>query len=261
MTNKQMTRYITPERVLHNTANKTMIAVVDTEMLGKLGGDEFNRKVFDIGFQIVDKKGTVYSSGSFLPQEFWDEIDNLKPSSFLRSKKKRLEYDAKVESGETDVLPWDRIMALMKHEMACYDVDYFAAYNLNHDKGVLQKTHELLSPDTPFDLMSAAKPLDIYPMAVQLLLNRPTYKRLALKHGRVSKNGTPSATAESAYAYITGNWDYKEIHTGFQDVLIEVEILAYCYRQNKAFNGNINPQAHRIFKDERQTNEQLSLAL
>lgn len=260
MTNKQMTRYISPNRNLSNTQNKTMIAVVDTEMLGSVGGKEFNRKVFDIGFQIVDKKGTVYSSGSFLPKEFWDDIDNLKPSSFLKSKKKREQYDAKIQEGETDVLEWDKIMSIMKHEMACYDVDFFSAYNLNHDKGILQKTHELLS-DEPFDLMEGTKPLDIYPMAVQLLLNRPTYKRLAKKHGRISDKGTPSATAESAYAYITGNWDYKEVHTGFQDVLIEVEILAYCYRQNKAFNGNIDPNAWRHFKDETRKNEQLALAI
>src|SRR5215813_8371023 len=107
---KPMMKFITKDRVLHNTNKKTMIAVVDTEMLGRLGGDEFNRKVFDIGFQIVDRKGKVYSSHSFLPSEFWDNIESLKPSSFLKSKKKRDEYAAQVESGRTEVLPWSKIM-------------------------------------------------------------------------------------------------------------------------------------------------------
>jgi hypothetical protein len=40
-------------------------------------------------------------------------------------------------------------------------------------------------------------------------------------------------TAEVLYRFITKDNDFVESHTGLEDVMIEKEILAYCYRQHK----------------------------
>jgi hypothetical protein len=50
----------------------------------------------------------------------------------------------------------------------------------------------------------------------------------------MTANNQPRKTAEILYRYISGNIDFDESHTGLEDVLIEVQILAYCYRQHKA---------------------------
>lgn len=47
------------------------------------------------------------------------------------------------------------------------------------------------------------------------------------------KTPRPQVKAEVIYKYISGNYDFVESHTGLEDVLIEKEILAYCFRKHK----------------------------
>lgn len=243
-----------------NTHLKNMYIVVDTETLGFKGGKQYNQKVFDIGYQIVDKNNNVYSEGSFLVAEFWERIPSLKGAIFYDKKAKL--YEERVKSGYTKVLPWNSILQLLSHEMACYDVDYFAAYNLAFDWRVIRQTHEFLKGNEPFNLYDEVEPFDIYHVACQLLLNRPTYKALAKRNERMTKGGNYQSGAEATYAYIRGPWDYVEEHTALEDVKIEAEILAYCMRQKKPFDCSINGQSWRLLKDTApKPSKQLALAI
>ena len=58
-------------------------------------------------------------------------------------------------------------------------------------------------------------------------------------NGYLKKNGTPRATAEILYKYISGNNDFEESHTGLEDVLIEKEIFAKCMAQHKKMKKNV----------------------
>ena len=53
------------------------------------------------------------------------------------------------------------------------------------------------------------------------------------ENGYVLKNGQPRKTAEILWRFISGNNDFEESHTGLEDVLIEAEIMFYCFRQHK----------------------------
>ena len=46
----------------------------------------------------------------------------------------------------------------------------------------------------------------------------------------------PRLTTEVLYRYITGDLQFEESHTGLEDVMIEKDILAYCFRQHKKMN-------------------------
>ena len=73
-------------------------------------------------------------------------------------------------------------------------------------------------------------------MAESVICKMPTYIEFCEEHNFLTKNGRPQATAESIYAFITNNPDYKEEHTALEDVEIETEIMQYCYRQHKPMN-------------------------
>jgi hypothetical protein len=47
------------------------------------------------------------------------------------------------------------------------------------------------------------------------------------------KTPRPQVKAEVLYKYITGDLDFTESHTGLEDVLIEKEILAYCFSKHQ----------------------------
>jgi hypothetical protein len=55
------------------------------------------------------------------------------------------------------------------------------------------------------------------------------------------------------YRYITGNTDFIESHTGLEDVDIERQILAYCFRKHKAMDKGAWETAK--YKKERQNVE------
>ena len=62
----------------------------------------------------------------------------------------------------------------------------------------------------------------------------PTYEKWAIENNALSaKTKQLSTTAENLYRFISKNNDFKESHTGLEDVQIEREIIKYCYRQKK----------------------------
>jgi hypothetical protein len=55
----------------------------------------------------------------------------------------------------------------------------------------------------------------------------------------MTKNNQPRLTAEIIYRFISGDENFIEEHKGLDDVLIEKEILAYCYRKHKKMNPRL----------------------
>ena len=60
-----------------------------------------------------------------------------------------------------------------------------------------------------------------------------TDRNFCNKNCYLTKNGQLKFTAEILYRFISKNNDFTESHTGLEDVLIEKEILAYCFKQHK----------------------------
>lgn len=56
---------------------------------------------------------------------------------------------------------------------------------------------------------------------------------MAIKNNWLTDANNFKTSAEIGYRFITGNVDFIEEHTGLEDVLIEIEIMAYALRQNK----------------------------
>jgi hypothetical protein len=74
---------------------------------------------------------------------------------------------------------------------------------------------------------------DTMRMARDVIGKMPTYKRFCEENGFLTANGRLSMKAEILYRFISKDLDFVESHTGLEDVMIEKEIMAYCYRQHK----------------------------
>ena len=70
-------------------------------------------------------------------------------------------------------------------------------------------------------------------MAKQVLKDSKMYRVWCEQNGYITKNNQCRFSAEVLYRYITGNDDFIESHTGLEDVMIEKDILAYCYSRHK----------------------------
>ena len=76
---------------------------------------------------------------------------------------------------------------------------------------------------------------DTLKMARQTIGQQKTYKAFCERNGFMTNHKKPQVrlTAEVLYRYISGNLDFEENHTGLEDVMIETQILAHCFRQHK----------------------------
>ena len=76
-------------------------------------------------------------------------------------------------------------------------------------------------------------------MARDVISKMPTYQRFCEENGYLTKNGQYRLTAEIICRFITKDNEFVENHTGLEDVLIEKDILAYCYKQHKKMRKSL----------------------
>jgi hypothetical protein len=91
----------------------------------------------------------------------------------------------------------------------------------------------------------------IWHMACDVILNSASYIKFAVENDLISESQNISTSAENAYRYIKNTLDFKESHTGLEDVEIEVAIMAECYRQKKKMEKTINPACWRKVQRKR----------
>ena len=76
------------------------------------------------------------------------------------------------------------------------------------------------------------------------------FLRFCLENGFYSESGNCKTSAETVWAYLTQAPEFEERHTGLEDVKIEVEIMAHCFRQHKSMDRGINRLCWRLPQSE-----------
>lgn len=189
-----------------------------------------NMLVYDIGYCVVDKKGNVYKTGSYIVSEiFFGEFYEKMQSSYYA--KKIPNYMQEMSNGSRVVKTWEQISFILKETLKEYNISVVVAHNARFDFGVLQTTKKYL--EKRFGLLPYVEWWDTLKMAKSVLGNMPTYKRFCQENGYITSNGSCRFTAEIITRYITKDKSFTESHTGLEDTLIEKDILAYCIKQHK----------------------------
>lgn len=198
---------------------KNYYMVIDTETTNGL---KFPL-VYDVGYQIVDKKGNVYEKGSYIVYEiFCKEKEKMSNAYYAE---KLPQYEADITSGKRTIKTFYNI----RKEMLAYIEEYRAricAYNLLFDKRVLNNTLSFITnrkyknffyEDTEF--------CDIWHMACCSILQQVTFDKMAYNNEWTTSSGNVKTSAEIAYRYLMRDADFEEAHTALEDVLIETELL------------------------------------
>lgn len=188
-----------------------------------------NMLVYDIGYCIVDKKGNVYKTGSYIVSEiFFGEHYEKMQSSYYANKIPN--YFQEIATGSRVVKTWKQISYIIRQVLQEYNITTVVAHNARFDFGALGTTKKYLQE---YSMLPYIEWWDTLKIARSVLGKMPTYKRFCEKNNYLTKNGSLRYTAEIIYQYITQDKDFKENHTGLEDTLIEKEILAYCIKQHK----------------------------
>jgi len=194
---------------------------------------------YDIGYAVCDRYGTVYETKSFIIAEIFLDMKDVMQSAYYAEKIPR--YWEDIKAGSRLIKPMWKVRKEIITDMKKYNIKKVGAYNIGFDKRALNNLMRYVSKSWcrwffPF----GTEFFDIWNCACELLLARKSYIDFALKNGLVSEKDNILTSAESTYKYITKKLDFKESHTGLEDVLIEVKILAECYKQHKKMDTSIN---------------------
>lgn len=220
------------------------IIVLDTETCngiltdGKL--DLSDSLVYDLGFAVVDKKGTVYETCSFVIKDTFYYMADAMKSAYYASKIPQYKADIKAETRKA-VTFFEARKALFA-AMKKYNTNTIAAHNARFDYNALNTTLRYLTKSKmryffPYNV----EIWDTLKMARQTIGKQKSYKIFCESNNFMTKHRVPQVrlTAEVLHKYLSGDYSFEESHTGLEDVLIEKEILAHCLRQHKKMVKNL----------------------
>ena len=220
---------------------KEMFLVIDTETCNTVE----QPLPYDIGFAICDRMGNIAEERSYVVAEtILDMKDTMKSAYFAE---KIPNYWEDIKNGTREIKSIYKIRKEVKDLMNKYNVKKVGAYNMGFDKRALNNVMRYTTKSFcrwffPF----GTEFFCIWHLATQTLLQQKTFFKMAEKNGWFSEKGNLLTNAEVTYNYIKKMSDFQEEHKGLEDVKIEIEIMAYCFRQHKKMNTNINTSCWRL---------------
>lgn len=217
------------KRINYRMVLDTETCPLDRDLQGVV---PFNMFAYDIGWAIVDKRGKVYKTESFVIADIFLDEKALMKSAYYADKIPQ--YWEDIKNGKRKLKTFYNIYKAFLDDITMYNIKEFYAHNMYFDYHVLNNTYRWITKSRyryffPYE----ADICDTLKMARQAMGNN--YKKFCLENGYMTKHKTPRAryTAEILYRYISKNNDFVEHHTGLEDVLIEKEIMAYCFGKHK----------------------------
>ena len=194
-----------------------------------------NMWVYDCGWAVVDKRGNVYKTRSFVNSDIFLEEKDLMQSAYYSNKIPA--YWEDIKAGKRILTNFYNIRKALLEDVAEYGVKEIYAHNMRFDYESLNNTQRWETKSKyryffPKDVVIC----DTLKMARDVVSKMPTYIKFCEENGYLTKNGKVQLKAETLYRFLTKDTSFEESHTGLEDVMIEKEILSYCYRQHKKMN-------------------------
>lgn len=217
---------------------KTYYLGIDTETTnslitedGKL--DLSNSLVYDVGWQVIDKKGNVYVKRSFVVAEIFLDAPLMKQAFFAE---KIPQYWDDIKAGKRTLTSFHKIRMAFLADRKKYKCKAVFAHNAYFDYNALNITLRYLTGSKyryffPYNCIL----WDTLKMARDTIGKTKGYDDFCVKNNYLTNHATPQNrhTAEILYRYITGDNDFMESHTGLEDVEIETEIMLHCLKTHK----------------------------
>ena len=207
---------------------KNYYLTIDTETANGLD----DSLVYDIGGAIHDKKGNVCETFSFVIYEVFVGLKDLMQTAYYADKIPMYEDD--LRAGTRKMVQYNTAKKVIKELCKKYNVRAIIAHNARFDYRATNTTQRYLTCSKYRYFLPYGLPIyDTLKMARDTIGKQKTYIQWCKNNGYMVNNNRPRLTAEILYKYMTNDIDYKESHTGLEDVLIEKEIFVWCMRQKK----------------------------
>ena len=215
--------------------------LLDTETANEMP----DNLVYDFGFTVINELGEVCKTGSYVINDiFFDEKELMESAYFAE---KIPNYIEDIKQGKRKVCTLNQARIVTRDVMAEFGIKTVLAYNVNFDNRALNKTQRYLTKSKyrwffPFGTQFEC----IWNMACQVICSDVDYLKWAIENKKFSPSGKYiSTSAETVYAYLTGQVEFIESHTGLEDCIIEGKIFAECVAKNQPMERKADFQCWR----------------
>lgn len=220
--------------------------------------------IYDLGWQIIDRTGKVYSRKSYIITEIFS-VPSVFNTAYYSSK--RPIYLERLKNGETILTNWNTAVADLINDMD--KVESVGAYNSMFDfKKAIPFTElyiEKLYSQDFYEWETAQNEIcseiaenhhrpstkgfekdlfrfrgkeyalfDVWGLSCQHILNNDEYKQTCIENEWQTESGKYFKTsAETCYRFFKGNNEFEESHTAIDDSIIESEIFSEILKRTK----------------------------
>ena len=213
---------------------KKYILTVDTETCHSLE----EPLVYDIGWGVCDKYGNTYRKKSYIVAEIFFGEKDLMTSSYYAEKIPQ--YLEDIKNGTRKVASFYEIKKDLFADMEEFGVEVVAAYNARFDVKALNFTN-LCIDGSKYFFPYGQQIWCILKMATDTICKQKMYDYFCKSNGYLTAHRVPQnrRTAEVVYRYLNNDLGFIESHTALEDVEIEAEIMAHCFKQHKKMRKNL----------------------
>lgn len=220
--------------------------------------------IYDLGWQIVDARGTVYRRRSYLISEIFS-VPAIFNTAYYASK--RPIYLERLERGEISIKSWREATAILEHDLN--EVQAVGAYNSMFDykkgipftelyinklystdlqewlalqericdniaRGARRASEKEFEPDVFRFRGKTYNLFDLWGLSARHILNCDNYKWQCIENGWLTESKKYFKTsAETTFRFITDNLEFDESHTAIDDAEIESKIFATIHKRTK----------------------------
>jgi hypothetical protein len=223
---------------MHKIDHRThYILMMDTETANTLTRadgslDMTSVFIYDMGWQVTDRHGNIYEEKSYIVKDIFYQETQLMQSAYYA--KKIPQYLMEIAEGKRIVATFYEIRKDFLDTLAKYDTKTICAHNARFDYNASNITQRWLTKSKyRYFFPYGVEVWDTMKGAKAVIKDMPTYRKFCEENGYMTKHKTPRPrlTAEILYRFISKDCDFMESHTGLEDVNIERQILAYCFKR------------------------------
>lgn len=190
---------------------------------------------YDFGFAVIDTNGKIYEQFSFVNEDIFCDEYTLMKSAYYADKIPN--YIRDLANGKRQLATTYEIRKVITDLISKYNCKFVMAHNARFDLRACNNIQRWTTKSKyRYFFPKGIEIWDSLKASKSVIAKMPTYVKFCQENGYMTKHKIPQVrlTAEIIYRFITGDNDFEESHTGFEDVQIELEIYKYCKRQHKA---------------------------